>query len=221
MYSNEACTTVAKDLNNKSVFTSANDGKTNIQFRLSSDVQTYYLKETKAPTGYIANGSVYRIIVATAATGTIAISEKKAGASTYTTISEISAENAKQLTKGEVEVKNTPETGGLTITKKTDSAVDVKTTYWFYIYKNGYSAWKSITLQPGQSTGSVALSNLTVGEYTVLEVEKDGDTKSVSETRAVPYSAVGEGKVTVVAGSTVNKTITNMITPVRIKKTAK
>ena len=221
LYSNEACTTVAKDLNNKSVFTSANDGKTNIQFRLSSDVQTYYLKETKAPTGYIANGSVYRIIVATAATGTIAISEKKAGASTYTTISEISAENAKQLTKGEVEVKNTPETGGLTITKKTDSAVDVKTTYWFYIYKNGYSAWKSITLQPGQSTGSVTLSNLTVGEYTVLEVEKDGDTKSVSETKAVPYTAVGEGKVMVTAGTTVTKTIQNLLTKVNIRKTAK
>ena len=55
----------------------------------------------------------------------------------------------------------------------------------------------------------------------VLEVEKDGDTKSVSETRAVPYSAVGEGKVTVVSGTTVNKTITNIITTVRIKKTAK
>ena len=53
LYSNEACTTVAKDLNNKSVFTSASDGKTNIQFRLSPNAQTYYLKETKAPTGYI------------------------------------------------------------------------------------------------------------------------------------------------------------------------
>ena len=221
LYSNEACTTVAKDLNNKSVFTSANDGKTNIQFRLSSDAQTYYLKETKAPTGYIANGSVYRIIVATAATGTIAISEKKAGASTYTTVSEISAENAKQLTKGELLVSNTPETGSLTITKKTDAAVDVKTTYWFYVYKNGYSSWKSITLQPGQSTGSVTLSNLTVGEYTVLEVEKDGDTKSVSETKAVPYTAVGEGKVTVTAGTTVTKTIQNLLTKVNIRKTAK
>ena len=221
LYSNEACTTVAKDLNNKSVFTSVSDGKTNIQFRLSSNAQTYYLKETKAPAGYIANGSVYRIVVATAATGTIAISEKKAGASTYTTISEISAENAKQLTKGELPVSNTPETGGLTITKKTDAVVDVKTTYWFYICKNGYSAWKSITLQPGQSTGSVTLSGLTVGEYTVLEVEKDGDTKSVSETKAVPYTAVGEGKVTVTAGTTVTKTIQNLLTKVNIRKTAK
>ena len=221
LYSNEACTTVAKDLNNKSVFTSASDGKTNIQFRLSTDAQTYYLKETKAPTGYVANGSLYRIVVATAATGTITISEKKAGSSTYTTVSEITAENAKQLTKGEVEVKNTPETGGLTITKKTDTAVDVKTTYWFYIYKSGYSAWKSITLQPGQSTGAVTLSSLTVGEYTVLEVEKDGDTKSVSETKAVPYTAVGEGKVTVTAGTAVTKTIQNLLTKVNIRKTAK
>ena len=221
MYSNEACTTVAKDLNNKSVFTSASDGKTNIQFRLNSNEQTYYLKETKAPTGYIANGSVFRITVATASVGKITIAEKKAGASAYTTVSEISAENAKQLTKGELPVSNTPETGGLTITKTTDTAVDVKTTYWFYVYKNGYSSWKSITLQPGQSTGSVTLSNLTVGEYIVLEVEKDGDTKSVSETKAVPYTAVGEGKVTVTAGTTVTKTIQNLLTKVNIRKTAK
>ena len=221
LYSNEACTTVAKNLNNKSVFTSASDGKTNLQFRLSSNEQTYYLKETKAPTGYVANGSVYRITVATASVGKITLAEKKAGASAYTTISEISAENAKQLTKGEVEVKNTPETGGLTITKKTDAAVEEKTTYWFYISRTGYSSWKSITLQPGQSTGSVTLSNLTIGEYTVLEVEKDGDTKSVSETKAVPYTAVGEGKVTVTAGTTVDKTIQNLLTKVNIKKTAK
>ena len=221
LYSNEACTTVAKDLNNKSVFTSSSDGKTNIQFRLSSNAQTYYLKETKAPTGYVANGSVYRISVAAASAGTIILAEKKAGSSTYTTVSEISAENAKQLTKGELPVNNTPETGGLTITKKTDAAVDVKTTYWFYISRTSYSSWKSITLQPGQSTGSVTLSNLTVGEYTVLEVEKDGDTKSVSETKAVPYTAVGEGKVTVTAGTTVTKTIQNLLTKVNIRKTAK
>ena len=221
LYSNETCTTVAKDLNNKSVFTSASDGKTNIQFRLSSSAQTYYLKETKAPTGYVVNGSIYRITVATASVGTITLAEKKAGASSFTTVSEISAENAKLLTKGEVEVKNTPETGILTITKKTDTAVEEKTTYWFYIYKSGYESWKSITLQPGQSTGSVTLSNLTVGEYTVLEVAKDGDTQSVSVTKAVPYTAVGEGKVTVTAGTTVDKTIQNLLTKVNIKKTAK
>ena len=120
-----------------------------------------------------------------------------------------------------IDAKNTPETGVLEITKKTNTTVDVKEVYWFYITGPSYTAWKSITLQPGQSSASVTIPNLTVGEYTVLEVEKDGDTKSVSETRAVPYSAVGEGKVTVVAGSTVNKTITNMITTVKIKKTAK
>ena len=221
LYSDEACTAVAKDLNNKSVFTFGSDGKMNIQFRLSSNAQTYYLKETKAPGGYIKSDSVIRITVTAASDGRIVVAEKKAGAASFTNISEISAENAKQLTKGEVEVKNTPETGGLTITKKTNTAVDVKEVYWFYITGPGYTAWKSITLQPGQSSASVTIPNLTVGEYTVLEVEKDGDTKSVSETRAVPYSAVGEGKVTVVSGTTVNKTITNMITTVRIKKTAK
>ncbi len=221
LYSDEACTAVAKDLNNKSVFTSGNDGKSNLQFRLSSNAQTYYLKETKAPGGYIKSDSVFRITVTAASDGRIVVAEKKAGVSTYATVSEISAENAKQLTKGELPVSNTPETGGLTITKKTNTAVDVKEVYWFYITGPGYTAWKSITLQPGQSSASVTIPNLTVGEYTVLEVEKDGDTKSVSETRAVPYSAVGEGKVTVVAGTTVNKTITNMITTVRIKKTVK
>lgn len=221
MYSDEACTAIAKDLNNKSVFTSGSDGKSNIQFRLKSDAQTYYLKETKAPGGYIKSDSVFRITVTAASDGRIVVAEKKAGASAYATVSEISAENAKQLTKGELPVSNTPETGGLTITKKTNTAVDVKEVYWFYITGPDYTAWKSITLQPGQSSASVTIPNLTVGEYTVLEVEKDGDTKSVSETRAVPYSAVGEGKVTVVPGTTVNKTITNMITTVRIKKTAK
>ena len=221
MYSDEACTAIAKDLNNKSVFTSGSDGKSNIQFRLKSDAQTYYLKETKAPGGYIKSDSVFRITVTAASDGRIVVAEKKAGASAYATVSEISAENAKQLTKGELPVSNTPETGGLTITKKTNTAVDVKEVYWFYITGPDYTAWKSITLQPGQSSASVTIPSLTVGEYTVLEVEKDGDTKSVSETRAVPYSAVGEGKVTVVPGTTVNKTITNMITTVRIKKTAK
>ena len=221
LYSDEACTAVAKNLNNKSVFTSGSDGKSNIQFRLSSNAQTYYLKETKAPGGYIKSDSVFRITVTAASDGRIVVAEKKAGATSFTNISEISAENAKLLTKGEVEVKNTPETGGLEITKKTNTVVDVKEVYWFYITGPGYTAWKSITLQPGQSSASVTIPNLTVGEYSVLEVEKDGNTKSVSETRAVPYSAVGEGKVTVVAGTAVNKTITNMITTVRIKKTAK
>ena len=63
LYSDEACTAVAKDLNNKSVFASGSDGKSNIQFRLSSNAQTYYLKETKAPGGYIKSDSVFRITV--------------------------------------------------------------------------------------------------------------------------------------------------------------
>lgn len=221
LYSDEACTAVAKDLNNKSVFASGSDGKTNIQFRLKSDAQTYYLKETKAPGGYIKSDSVFRITVTAASDGRIVIAERKTGASTYTTVAEISAENAKQLTKGELPVSNTPETGGLTITKKTDAAVEEKTTFWFYISRTGYSSWKSVTLQPGQDTASVTISGLTVGEYTVLEVAKDGDTQSVSATKAVPYTAVGEGKVTVTAGTTVNKTIQNLLTKVRIKKTAK
>ena len=156
-----------------------------------------------------------------ASDGRIVVAEKKAGASAYATVSEISAENAKQLTKGELPVSNTPETGGLTITKKTDAAVEEKTTFWFYVSRTGYSSWKSVTLQPGQDTASVTISGLTVGEYTVLEVAKDGDTQSVSATKAVPYTAVGEGKVTVIAGTTVNKTIQNLLTKVRIKKTAK
>ena len=221
LYSDEACQTVTRDLNGASVFVSGTDGKKQIKFQLKSDAQIYYLKETKAPGGYIKSDSVFRITVTAASDGRIVVAEKKAGATSFTNISEISAENAKQLTKGEVEVENTPETGGLEITKKTNTAVDVKEVYWFYITGPGYTAWKSITLQPGQSSASVTIPNLTVGEYTVLEVEKDGDTKSVSETRAVPYSAVGEGKVTVVSGTTVNKTITNMITTVRIKKTVK
>ena len=221
LYSDEACTAVAKDLNNKSVFTSGSEGKTNIQFRLSSNAQTYYLKETKAPGGYIKSDSVFRITVTAASDGRIVVAEKKAETSAYATVAEISAENAKQLTKGELPVSNTPETGGLTITKKTDAAVEEKTTFWFYISRTGYSSWKSVTLQPGQDTASVTISGLTVGEYTVLEVAKDGDTQSVSATKAVPYTAVGEGKVTVTAGTTVNKTIQNLLTKVRIKKTAK
>ena len=221
LYSDEACQTVTRDLNGPSVFVSGTDGKKQIKFRLKSDAQIYYLKETKAPGGYIKSDSVFRITVTAASDGRIVVAEKKAGTTAFTNIAEISAENAKLLTKGEVEVKNTPETGGLEITKKTNTAVDVKEVYWFYITGPGYTAWKSITLQPGQSSASVTIPNLTVGEYTVLEVEKDGDTKSVSETRAVPYSAVGEGKVTVVAGTTANKTITNIITTVKIKKTAK
>ena len=221
LYSDEACTAVAKDLNNKSVYASGSDGKTNIQFRLKSDAQTYYLKETKAPGGYLKSDSVFRITVTAASDGRIVIAERKTGASTYTTVAEISAENAKQLTKGELPVSNTPETGGLTITKKTNVAVEEKTTFWFYISRTGYSSWKSITLQPGQDTGSVTLSGLAVGEYTVLEVEKDGDTRSVSETKAVPYTVAGEGKVTVTAGTTVSKSIQNLLTIVKVKKTAK
>ena len=221
LYSDEACQTVTRDLNGTSVFVSGTDGKKQIKFRLKSDAQIFYLKETKAPGGYIKSDSVFRITVTAASDGRIVVAEKKAGATSFTNISEISAENAKQLTKGEVEVKNTPETGGLEITKKTNTAVDVKEVYWFYITGPGYTAWKSITIQPGETARSITIPNLSIGEYTVLEVEKDGDTKSVSETRAVPYSAVGEGKVTVVSGTTVNKTITNMITTVRIKKTVK
>ena len=73
----------------------------------------------------------------------------------------------------------------------------------------------------GQSTNTVTLTGLRVGEYTVIEVARDGDTKSVSETKAVPYTAVGEGKITVVVDKTVTKTIRNLLTKVQIKKTAK
>ncbi len=221
LYSDEACQTVTRDLNGTSVFVSGTDGKKQIKFRLKSDAQIYYLKETKAPGGYIKSDSVFRITVTAASDGRIVVAEKKAGTSAYATVAEISAENAKQLTKGELPVSNTPETGGLTITKKTDAAVEEKTTFWFYISRTDYSSWKSVTLQPGQDTASVTISGLTVGEYTVLEVAKDGDTQSVSATKAVPYTAVGEGKVTVTAGTTVNKTIQNLLTKVRIKKTAK
>lgn len=120
-----------------------------------------------------------------------------------------------------IDAQNTPEKGSLEITKKTDKPVEVKEVYWFYITGPGLTAWKSVTIQPGETAKSITLPNLNAGEYTVLEVEKDGDTRSVSETRAVPYSAVGEGSVTVTAGITTNKTITNMITKVKIKKRAK
>ena len=221
LYSNEACTTVTTDLNGTSVFTTGTDGKKPIKFRLKSSEQTYYLKETKAPTGYVKSDSVFKIVVTVASNGKIVVSEKKAGASAFSVIQEISAENAKLLTKGEVEVKNTPETGNLTIQKDSDIAVEEKMTFWFYITGPGLTAWKSITLQPGQSTNTVTLSGLRVGEYTVIEVARDGDTKSVSETNAVPYTAVGEGKITVVVDKTVTKTIRNLLTKVQIKKTAK
>lgn len=221
LYSNEACTTVAKDLNNKSVFTSASDGKANIQFRLTSNAQTYYLKETKAPAGYRLSADVYRITVTKADDGSIALTVKTGGTGSFSAVTTITAENAKLLTKGEVEVKNTPETGNLTIQKDSNIAVEEKMTFWFYITGPGLTAWKSITLQPGQSTNTVTLTGLRVGEYTVIEVARDGDTKSVSETKAVPYTAVGEGKITVVVDKTVTKTIRNLLTQVRIKKTAK
>ena len=221
LYSNEACTTVAKDLNNKSVFTSGSDGKANIQFRLTSNAQTYYLKETKAPTGYRLSADVYRITVTKANDGSIALAVKTGGTGAFSAVTEITAENAKILTKGELPVSNTPQTGNLTITKQSDIPVEEKMTFWFYIYRSGYESWKSITLQPGQSTGSVTISGLRIGEYTVLEVEKNGDTQSVSASKAVPYTATGEGKVTVVVDKNVTKTIQNLLTKVRVKKTAK
>ncbi len=221
LYSNEACTTVAKDLNNKSVFTSASDGKANIQFRLTSNAQTYYLKETKAPAGYRLSADVYRITVTKADDGSIVLAVKTGVTGSFSAVTTITAENARLLTKGEVEVKNTPETGNLTIQKDSDIAVEEKMTFWFYITGPSMTAWKSITLQPGQSTNTVTLTGLRVGEYTVLEVAKDGDTKSVSETKAVPYTAVGEGKITVVVDKTVTKAIRNLLTKVQIKKTAK
>lgn len=107
LYSNEACTTVATDLNGTSTFTSGSTGNTgDLTFRLSSSAQTFYLKETTAPSGYKAEDAIYRITVSAASTGTIVIA-KKVGSGSWANVKTITAANAKAFSDS-FDVNNPP-----------------------------------------------------------------------------------------------------------------
>lgn len=117
LYSNEACTTTAADANGVSVFTSGTNGNTGVlTFTLCSNAQTYYLKETTVPTGYLSDGAIYRLTIAKASTGTIQI-DKKIGTGSWTAVQTISAANAKALSAA-FGVNNEVIPVGFTVVKK-------------------------------------------------------------------------------------------------------
>lgn len=57
LYSNEACTNVVN------VYKTNSSGKADLEFMPTSATQTFYLKETVAPTGYVLSKDVYKIVV--------------------------------------------------------------------------------------------------------------------------------------------------------------
>ena len=62
LYTDEACTKVAKDLEGvEQVITTESDGK--VVFDNMAAPKTYYMKETGVPTGYQANNTVYKVTI--------------------------------------------------------------------------------------------------------------------------------------------------------------
>ncbi|MCR5531677.1 MAG: hypothetical protein K6F26_07500 [Lachnospiraceae bacterium] len=112
-------------------------------------------------------------------------------------------------------------TGSLVINKATDAPAEAAQTYWFYIRGPRYERWVPVTVRAGATSESVTVSGLLVGEYSVTEVAGEGSTQSVTTTGGVPYLASGEGEVTVPADAAGSITVTNRITKVRIRKSAK
>lgn len=102
-YDNEACTGTGI------AYTTDANGKATFTERLTSVEQVYYLKETTVPDGYKSDGEIYRITISKASTGTIAIAKKLPGATEWTAVSTVSAENAREGT-GSVVIENRPAT---------------------------------------------------------------------------------------------------------------
>ncbi len=73
VYTDSSCTTVAKDADNKNaVLTTTSDGSTNT---LELEAGTYYVKETKASTGYKIDTTVYTLTVESGETTTENVKE--------------------------------------------------------------------------------------------------------------------------------------------------
>ena len=201
LFSNEACTSAysVTDANGNHAFTTTANGQVDMKFILESGSQTYYFKETQPPTNYIGDDSVWRITVAAAATGTIKIEKKAAGASSYSPVTEISAANAKQLTAGIVYVDNQPATGTLKIKKNLSEASQRDVTFWFHVTNaSGFSDWKSVTVTAGQTTATVtAWTNLTQGTYTVKEVKESGSDEAPTTSATFPWSPEPAGTINV------------------------
>lgn len=215
LYSNEACTTVAQDINGRSNFTTGTNGYSTqkITFRLKSVAQTYYLKETTAPSGYDLNNSVFRITVSPGATGTIVIAEKASGASAFTTVKNITATNALAMSDN-FNVGDKPKTGGLTFTKKLSEPTDTARVFWFHITgPDGYSVWESISIPVGGTSGSVTKNGLTPGVYTIAEVNGNNSTTSPTTSALFPYTVPVNVTANVVANVVATVSMTNVEQP--------
>lgn len=202
LYSNEGCTTLANDATDTNTFTTNAGGKFNLRFNLKSAAQTYYLKETAAPTGYQLNTDTFRISIAGAATGTITVERRPAGGSTWSNVSTISYANAIALTTGQANVPDAPIPGNLTITK--NKTGNREGTFWFKIAGPSYPSgtWQSLSLAASEPSKSITLTGIKAGAYTVTEVKGNGSNEAVASSDAFPWTATGFGNVTVTAGNT-------------------
>ena len=120
-----------------------------------------------------------------------------------------------------VELVPTDLRGSLIINKATDAPAEQAQTYWFYVRGPRYERWIPITVRAGTTGESVTISGLLVGEYSVTEVAGEGSNQSVTATGGVAYIASGEGAVTVPADAAGSITVTNRITKVRVRKSAR
>ena len=128
LYTNEACTS------QHGTYTTNTSGKASIDFKPSNSTQTFYLKETKAPTGYILSNDVYKIVVNAVPNPSILLYKKAEGATDYTGITTIAVENA-WAKSYELGVLNTPVSVGFEIVKTGYQDVKLKDAE-FKVYRN-------------------------------------------------------------------------------------
>ena len=145
---------------------------------------TYYLKETQAPTGYIADGTVYRIVVGS--DGTITIYNHSTGA----VVQSISVANARQkTTKFDV---NNKYKGSIVVYKSVSPGLNQAKTFYFRVVNSSNVEVGRLSLTvPANSTAQVSgtISNLPDGNYTVQEVTSNTSTTLVSPSEDFPFVA--------------------------------
>jgi len=174
LYNDEACTSKVAD----SEITTSATTRTNgiawfrgytVPVDDADGIVTYYLKETTAPAGHYLADTVYRVDIkaVTASDGTTTFEPKLSVKRNGAWVEADGFSNDSDT----LAVVNTPVKGQITITKTMNGAPDDLTSVTFYVSgSNGYNKTVTLTKADGWT---VTLTDLPLGEYTIVEANAD------------------------------------------------
>ena len=206
LYSDEACTNAVQTHT-----TAANGyayfGGLTVPSEEQDGIATYYLKETAAPAGYYLSDTVYKVEIKAVTVNGVTSYETKISVKDDSGWVESSdfVSSTDTLT-----VVNEPVKGQITIIKQMLGAPEDLTSVSFYVTGPGGYA-KTVTLT-AEENWSVTLTDLALGEYTIIESEADVPGYSLITTYSVNGGEATTDKAVVVlaeadAGSTLARTV--------------